>query len=67
MSMRDPLNHLGSIWYQSEPLETPISQTKSFLVGTFFCHSLQQTGSTTLSPRKFEEKWLENTVSVLEK
>ena len=30
MSMRDPLNHLGSIWYQSEPLEL------KKLVWTFF-------------------------------
>ena len=66
MSMRDPLNHLGSIWYQSEPLETPISKTRVSCLG-LFCHSLQQTGSKTLSPRKFEEKWLENKDSLLEK
>ena len=36
-----PLNHLGSIWYHSEPLEVPIPQT-SFLVGIFF----QQTCSS---------------------
>ena len=33
-----PLNHLGSIWYHSEPLEVPYSQT-SILVGTFFAIS----------------------------
>ena len=34
MSMSNPLNHLGSIWYHSEPSESPISQT-SFLTRTF--------------------------------
>ena len=36
MSMSDPLNHLGSIWYSSGPSDSPVSQT-SFLVGTFVC------------------------------
>jgi hypothetical protein len=40
--MSDPLNHLGSIWYHSEPLDVPIFQT-SFLVGTFFAASYSKT------------------------
>ena len=38
MNISDPFNHLGSIWYPSEPL----SQT-SFLVGTFFATSYSKT------------------------
>ena len=40
-------SHLGSIWYHSEPLVVPFSQT-SILTGTFFCHFLQQSSSIEL-------------------
>ena len=40
--MSDPLNHLGSIWYHSEPLDVPFFQT-SFLVGTVFAASYSKT------------------------
>ena len=38
MSMSDPLNHLGSIWCHSEPLEFPYSP-KQFLGWDFFAVS----------------------------
>ena len=38
-------NHLGSIWYHSEPLEVPYFPNQ-FLGWDFFCHFLQQTGSS---------------------
>ena len=38
--MSGPLNHLGSVWYQSE--------TSEFLALDFFCHFLQQDGSRLL-------------------
>jgi hypothetical protein len=41
--MSDPLNHLGSIWYHSKPLEVPYSPDQ-FLGWDFFCRFLQQTG-----------------------
>ena len=43
--MSDPFNHLGSIWYHSEPLEVPHSPNQ-FLGWDFFCRFLQQTGSS---------------------
>ena len=42
MKTSDPLNHLGSIWYHSEPLEVPYSPNQ-FLGWDFFCRFLQQT------------------------
>ena len=42
--MSDPLNHLGSIWYNSEPSYVPCF-TNQFLGWDFFCHFLQQDGS----------------------
>ena len=45
MSLSDPLDHLGSIWYHSEPLEVPYSPNQ-FLGWDFFCRFLQQTGSS---------------------
>ena len=45
--MTDPLNHLGSIWYHSEPLEISYL-TKPVSWFGLFCHFLQQTGSSTL-------------------
>ena len=44
--MSDPLNHLGSIWYHSEPLEVPYFPNQ-FLGLDFFCRFLQQTGSSS--------------------
>ena len=44
MSISDPLNHLGSIWYHSEALEVLYSPNH-FLGLDFFCSFLQQTGS----------------------
>ena len=44
MSMSDPLNHLGSIWYHSEALEV-LYCPNQFLGLDFFCSFLQQTGS----------------------
>jgi hypothetical protein len=41
MSMSDPLDHLGSIWYHSEPSDVPYSANQ-FLGWDFFCHFLQQ-------------------------
>ena len=49
MSMSDPFyNHLGSIWYHSEPLESPIPQT-SILTGIFFATSYSKSALTTHS------------------
>ena len=45
ISMSDPINHLGSIWCHSEPLEVPYSPNQ-FLGWVFFCRFLQQTGSS---------------------
>ena len=44
MSMIDPLNHLGSIWYLSEPSNIPYFPNQ-FLALDFFCCFLQQDGS----------------------
>ena len=41
-----PLNHLGSIWHHSEPLEVP-SSPNQFLGLDFFCHFIQQNGSNS--------------------
>ena len=38
--------HLGPIWFHSEPLEAPISQT-SIWSGTFCGHAVQQYGSSS--------------------
>ena len=38
MSLSDPLNHIGSIWYHSEPLEVPHSPNQ-FLGWDFFAIS----------------------------
>ena len=43
--MSDSFNHLGSIWYQSEPLEVSYFPNQ-FLGLDFFCRFLQQTGSS---------------------
>ena len=43
--MSDFFNHLGSIWYQSEPLDSLFPRPASFLVWIFFCRFLQQDGS----------------------
>ena len=40
--MNDPINHLGSIWYPSEPSDVPYSPNQ-FLVGTFFPISYSKT------------------------
>ena len=48
MSMSDPFNYLGSIWYNLEPLEVPYSPNQ-FLVGSLFCRFLQQTGSSNFT------------------
>ena len=45
LSMSDPLNHLGSIWYYSKPLKVPYSPNQS-LGWDFFYPFLQQTGSS---------------------
>ena len=45
MSMRDPLSHLGSISYHSEPSDVPYSPNQ-FLGCDFFCRFLQQDGSS---------------------
>ena len=39
--MRDTLNHLGSIWYHSEPSDVPYFPNQ-FLALDFFCCFLQQ-------------------------
>ena len=39
--MSDPLNHLGSIWYHSKPLQVPYSPNQ-FLGWDFFCSIIQQ-------------------------
>ena len=44
MNMSDPLYHLGSNWYHSEPLEVPYLPNQFFGLD-FFCRFLQQTGS----------------------
>ena len=46
MSMSDPINHLESIQYHSEPSEVPYSPNR-YLDRDFFCHLLQQGGSST--------------------
>ena len=40
MSISDPLDHLGSMWYPSEPLNVPYSQ---FLGWDFFAASYSKT------------------------
>ena len=61
--MTDPLNHLGSIWYHSEPLEVSYP-TKPVAWFGLFCHFLQQTGFSTLwiVPKKpeFVNQYIEN-------
>ena len=52
MSMSDPLNHLGSIWYHSEPSNIPYPQI-SFLVGTFVATSYSKIA--LISPKKYCE------------
>ena len=42
MSMSDPLNHLGSLWYHSKPLEFPYSPNQ-FLGWDFFAVSYSKT------------------------
>ena len=42
--MSDPSNHLGSIWYHSEPSDVSYSPNQ-FLGCDFFCPLLQQDGS----------------------
>ena len=44
MNMSDSFNHLGSIWYQSEPLEVLFCPNE-FIGLDFFSRFLQQTGS----------------------
>ena len=41
MSMNDPLDHLGSIWYHSESSDVPYSPNQ-FLGWDFFCSFLRQ-------------------------
>ena len=36
MNMSDSFNHLGSIWYQSEPLEFPYCPNQSLGLDLFF-------------------------------
>ena len=45
MSMSDPHNHLGSIWYHSEPLEVPYSPNQ-FLGLDFFAISYSKPALT---------------------
>ena len=45
MSISDPLNHLGSIWCHSGPLEVPYSP-RQFFDWDFFGPFLQETGSS---------------------
>ena len=42
--MSDPLNHLGSFWYHSEPSDVTYFPNQ-FLGWDFFCHFLQQDSS----------------------
>ena len=42
--MSDPLNHLRSIWYHSEPSDVPYFPNQ-YLGWDFFCRFLQQVGS----------------------
>ena len=44
--MSDHFNHLGSIWYHSEPHELTYTPNQ-FLAWDFFCRFLQQNGSST--------------------
>ena len=53
--MSDPLNHLVSIWYYSEPLEVPYSPNQ-FLGWDFFCSFLQQTGSSQIMKVKMNNQ-----------
>ena len=48
MSISHPINHLGLIWYHSEPSDVPYSPNK-FLALDFFCRFLHQDGSKILS------------------
>ena len=61
--MTDSFNHLGSIWYQSEPLEVPCCPNQ--LLGLdFFCCFLKQTGSRTICTQsRSEQFWKQNTIS----
>ena len=45
MGINMGINHLGCIWYHSEPLDVPCSPNQ-FLGWDFFCRFLQQTGSS---------------------
>ena len=47
MSMSDPLNQLGSVWYHSEPSDR-CPPPNQFLGLDFFCRFLQQDGSKIL-------------------
>jgi hypothetical protein len=38
-NMSDSFNHLGSIWYQSEPLEVPYCQNQFLCLDFFFAVS----------------------------
>ena len=46
--MSYPRNHLGLIWYHSEPSDVPYSLNQ-FLGWDFFCRFLQQAGSSQFS------------------
>ena len=46
--MSDPLNHLGSIWYHSEPSDVPYFPNQ-FLALDVFCHFLQQDSFSNMS------------------
>ena len=63
--MSDLLNHLGSIWYHSEPLEVPYFSNQ-FLGLDFFCRFLQQTGSNWPMNRIFviwnECQWMQSPI-----
>ena len=47
--MSDPLNHLGSVWYHSEPSDIPYSPNQFLGLDFFFCRFLQQDGSSNKS------------------
>ena len=51
MSIIDPLNHLASIWYHTEPLKVSYSPNH-FLGWDFFCCFLQQIGSSCIKIKR---------------
>ena len=55
MSISDPLNHLGPIWYHSEPSDIAYLPNQS-LGWDFFCRFLQQSGSSCDNLRKLGNK-----------